>query len=323
MPSPILRFAKRKAGGVAATERHNERRKSEYKSNPDIDIEASKNNYHLIEAPPATYTKAIKSRIDEVGCKTRSNSVMMIETLITASSEYLGEMSPERQRYYFTQALDFIAERVGGDNILSAVVHMDETTPHMHLCFVPITADGRLSAKDILGNQRRMSQWQTEFHSHMQQSFPELERGKSAQETGRKHIPLWLYKEATALDEKFLEVSEAVSEYQWGDSTAANRDKALSTLNAWMIEAGVFQAKVEKAYGNFDYLDRSVEETGRGIAHWKEKNVLDSVQIGHTLSVGKQLRNKIRRYDNIIAKLPPELAAAIQQQVKNKGGRSR
>ncbi len=48
MPYAILRFQKRKAGGVAACERHNERKKEAYKSNPDIDMERSKNNYHLV-----------------------------------------------------------------------------------------------------------------------------------------------------------------------------------------------------------------------------------------------------------------------------------
>ena len=56
MPYAILRFQKRKAGGVAACERHNERKKEAYKSNPDIDMERSKNNYHLI-APPSTPTR--------------------------------------------------------------------------------------------------------------------------------------------------------------------------------------------------------------------------------------------------------------------------
>ena len=62
---------------------------------------------------------------------------------------------------YFAMALDFIAERVGKQNILSAVVHMDEKTPHMHLCFVPITPEGKLSAKYFLGNQKSLSEWQT------------------------------------------------------------------------------------------------------------------------------------------------------------------
>ena len=58
MPYAILRFQKRKAGGVAACERHNERKKEAYKSNPDIDMERSKNNYHLVKPPRYTYKKA-------------------------------------------------------------------------------------------------------------------------------------------------------------------------------------------------------------------------------------------------------------------------
>ena len=136
MPYAILRFQKRKAGGVAACERHNERKKEAYKSNPDIDMERSKNNYHLVAPPKYTYKKEINRKVAEAGCRTRKDSVMMVETLITASPEFMNQLPPEEQKAYFTMALDFISERVGEQNILSAVVHMDERTPHMHLCFV-------------------------------------------------------------------------------------------------------------------------------------------------------------------------------------------
>ena len=87
MPYAILRFQKRKAGGVAACERHNERKKEAYKSNPDIDMERSKDNYHLVNPPRYTYKKEINRMVAEAGCRTRKDSVMMVETLITASPE--------------------------------------------------------------------------------------------------------------------------------------------------------------------------------------------------------------------------------------------
>ena len=167
MPYAILRFQKRKAGGVAACERHNERKKEAYKSNPDIDVERSKNNYHLVPPPRYTYKKEINRMVAEAGCKVRKDSVLMVETLITASPEFMNSLPPEEQKEYFSMALDFLAERVGRQNILSAVVHMDEKTPHMHLCFVPITPDNRLSAKAFLGNQKSLSQWQTDYHERM------------------------------------------------------------------------------------------------------------------------------------------------------------
>ena len=132
MPYAILRFQKRKAGSVAACERHNERKKEAYKSNPDIDMECSKYNYHLVPPPRYTYKKEINRMVQAAGCKVRRDSVMMVETLITASPEFMNRLPPEEQKAYFTRALDFIAERVGKGNILSAIVHMDEKTPHMH-----------------------------------------------------------------------------------------------------------------------------------------------------------------------------------------------
>jgi hypothetical protein len=73
---------------------------------------------------------------------------------------------------------------------------MDEKTPHMHLSFCPITKDNKLSAKLILGNQAQLSKWQTDFHKHMSARWPELERGVSSMITKRKHIPVWLFKQA-------------------------------------------------------------------------------------------------------------------------------
>ena len=111
MPYAILRFQKRKAGSVAACERHNERKKEAYKSNPDIDIQRSKDNYHLVAPPKYTYKKEINRMVREVGCKVRRDSVMMVETLITASPEFMNSLPPAEQKAYFKMALDFIAER--------------------------------------------------------------------------------------------------------------------------------------------------------------------------------------------------------------------
>ena len=70
----------------------------------------------------------------------------------------------------------------------------------MHLSFVPLTADKRLSAKDIVGNKKKLTWWQDEFWKHMVKKWPDLERGESASETGRTHIPPRLFKEAAHLN---------------------------------------------------------------------------------------------------------------------------
>ncbi len=257
MPYAILRFQKRKAGGVAACERHNERKKEAYKSNPDIDMERSKNNYHLIAPPKYTYKKEINRMVAEAGCRTRKDSVMMVETLITASPEFMNQLPPEEQKAYFQTALDFISERVGKQNILSAVVHMDERTPHMHLCFVPITPDNKLSAKAILGNQKSLSEWQTAYHERMSSRWNQLERGQSSMETKRKHVPTWLYKLGGRLDKQYEEIVSALSDIN-AFNAGKKRDKALDLLSAWLPDVEKFSKEIGKQQAYIDSLKERI-----------------------------------------------------------------
>ena len=119
----IMRFAKYKGPEISNIEAHNERTKEKYASNPDINLPRSKYNFHLIE-PAGRYRTAAENQIQAAGCRTRTDS------------------------------LRFFEQYQSRETIISAVVHMDEKTPHMHLSFVPLTADGRLSAKEIVGNKR-------------------------------------------------------------------------------------------------------------------------------------------------------------------------
>ena len=123
----------------------------------------------------------------------------MIETLFTASPEFFKGKKRAEIRVFFEEALRFLEQHQSKETIISAVVHMDEKTPHMHLCFVPLTEDGRLSAKDIVGNKKKLTWWQDEFWKHMVKKFPDLERGESASQTGRDHIPPRVFKEMTRL----------------------------------------------------------------------------------------------------------------------------
>ena len=72
---------------------------------------------------------------------------------------------------------------------LAAVVHMDEKTPHMHLCFVPLTEDGRLSAKEIVGNKKKLIQWQDRFWEHMVKKYPDLEARRKRQRNRTRSYP--------------------------------------------------------------------------------------------------------------------------------------
>ena len=161
--------------------------------------------------PRWSYEQEIKHRIQMAGCRVRRDSVKFVDTLVTVSPEFAKAHEAEMPEY-FNRAFDFLKERVGEENIFSAVVHMDEKTPHMHLCFVPLTKDKRLSAKEILGNKKAMIQWQDDFYACMAERWPELERGTPAVETRRKHLtPQW-YKKVTAMDIKLEKLEAALSD---------------------------------------------------------------------------------------------------------------
>ena len=194
----ILRFEKHKGNPARPLEAHHERQKEQYASNPDIDTSRSKYNFHIVK-PEGRYYHFIQSRIEQAGCRTRKDSTRFVDTLVTASPEFFKGKSPKEIQAFFQRAAPFLIGRVGRENIVSAVVHMDEKTPHLHLCFVPLTADGRLSAKEIIGNRKNLVRWQDEFWQHMVKQYPELERGESASQTGREHIPPRIFKEMTQL----------------------------------------------------------------------------------------------------------------------------
>ena len=209
----ILRFAKYKGPEIGQIEAHNERTKESYASNPDIDTSRSKLNYNLL-TPPPKYRAEAERQIREAGCRTRKDSVRLVETLITASPEFFHGKSQKEIRGYFERALEFMKTKQDPHTFISAVVHMDEKTPHMHLCFVPITEDGRLSSKDIVGNKKKLTKWQDEYWSYMVKGYPDLERGESASETGRTHIPPRIFKQATRmrrLEQKLRELLASIN----------------------------------------------------------------------------------------------------------------
>lgn len=246
MSYAILRFEKRKGGIARVIESHHERQKEEYFSNPDIDNSLSEYNYHLLK-PKKSYHQEINQRIEKAKCKVRSNSVKFVDTLITSDSIFFKKHSGNE---YFKMAFDFMCEKVGKQNIISAVVHNDEKTPHMHLCFTPITSDGRLSAKEILGNKLKMKQWQDEFYKYMQTRFRTLQRGKSAEVTKRQHIPTHLFKQADILSKELKTIQDIIQDMNFVN-IGKKRDEAIRLLKEWFPKASVFVSEIETLKGVF------------------------------------------------------------------------
>ena len=221
----ILRFAKYKGPTISRIEAHNERTKDSYASNPDIQTEKSKYNFHPVK-PRGKYRAVSDEIIRKAGCRVRKDSVTAVEVLITASPEFFEKKSNREVGEFFAYAVEFMKAKQDPETYISAVVHLDEKTPHMHLCFVPITADGRLSAKDIVGNKKKLTRWQDEFWSYMVKKYPDFERGESASLTGRTHIPTRLFKEAARLNRQRDKLNQLIGEMNPINTRAKSKEIA-------------------------------------------------------------------------------------------------
>lgn len=250
----IMRFQKHKNGAQGRLESHHERKKEKYASNPDIDTKRSSLNYHFSQ-PVVAYRQEIDNRITSAGCKTRKDSVLFIDTLITASPVFFKGKKRDEVKAYFERAYEFISRKVGKGNIFTAVVHLDEKTPHMHLCFTPITKDGRLSAKEIIGNKAQLVKWQDDFFKYMVKAYPDLERGEPATETHRKHIPTRVFKQAIRLTVKAKKIQDELSGIN-PLNIGKKRDAVLALLEKFFPEMEDFETQVKKYKREFERLEK-------------------------------------------------------------------
>ena len=292
----IMRFAKYKGSEISNIEAHNERTKEKYASNPDIDCSRSKYNFHLIE-PAGRYRAEAENQIQAAGCRTRTDSVRVVEVMFTATPEFFkGKKLPEVRRY-FGEALRFFEQYQSRETIISAVVHMDEKTPHMHLSFVPLTADGRLSAKEIVGNKKKLTWWQDKFWEHMVIKYPDLERGESASQTGRDHIPPRIFKEMTRLNKQRQKLDELLTGI--GPLNSKKRAAEISKLlDGYIPAVEKMQTQLKKYSTAFTSTKAENEKLKR-----KNKKLSESLDEATHESVLKQLKDaKLQReYQEAVA----------------------
>ena len=315
MAYAILRFAKHKGGASKALSAHHERTKDSYASNPDIDLSRTAQNFHLV-TPRWSYEQEIRHRIQTAGCRVRKDSVKFVDTLVTVSPEFAKAHEVEMPEY-FRRAFDFLKERVGEENIISAVVHMDEKTPHMHLCFVPLTRDKRLSAKEILGNKKSMIRWQDDFYACMAERWPELERGTPAVETKRRHLtPQW-YKKVTAMDAK-LEQLEATLNGVNILNAGKKRSEATKMLKELLPQIESFQAEMQRL---LDTIALSQQE--RQHQQWKSAALQDELNEERDRNYKQhmqisELQRRCKRAEKLLSKLPEETLQQLRQAQKNR-----
>lgn len=186
---------------VAPIEKENERDENYEASNPQIDSERTRNNYRFTPYFGKTYTEFISGRIKELGLSPRKDAVVMNSFVLGSDKTFFDVLAKVEQYNFFSDCYKFFTERYGEENIIAAVVHTDETTPHMHLNLMPVTKDRRLCSKQLF-DKLQLQQLQTDFYEEVGKKYG-LQCGKEGSQ--RKHLSTAEFKA-----KKIIEQAEAI-----------------------------------------------------------------------------------------------------------------
>ena len=179
-----------KLNGIGGIRRHLQERER-VKTNPNIDSSRSHLNYCIEDLTPEHLVSRVNSRIKQLNLKKhpRSDAVGIEDIIVGASSEFMLNLDIEQRENYFADALHFFQNRYGKENVMYCQCHLDESNPHIHVGIVPITPDGRLSAKSLF-SPKTLEQLQTDFHLAVSSHYG-LERGERH---AKKYLPLQQFK---------------------------------------------------------------------------------------------------------------------------------
>ena len=306
-----MRFSKYKGPEISRIEAHNERTKETYASNPDIDTSRTHLNTHLI-VPPQHYRAEAERQIREANCRVRSDSIRLVEVLFSVSTGYFDGKFPEDIRAYYQRALDFLCSQQDPSTILSATIHMDEATPHMHVVFVPLTPDHRLSAKEILGNRKKLIQWQDRYYEYMAARYPDLSRGESAAQTKRQHMDMQEYKAMTVEIRKMTRLADKINHLLDGANllNAKGRlEEIVPLIRRLLPRIGKMKTQLEQYAQAFTAITEEnktlkKENEQLDLNVWRERQkALDS-----RFELGR-LQEQTRRLEQNLSRIPPEILA--------------
>ena len=186
---------------------HNDR-KAKNHTNKDIDTTKTHLNYY-IKKNELTYTKEFDKYLKENNLKghLRSNSIIMCQMIFTSDQAFFDKIGEKETKRYFDECYKFICsyKNLGEKNIISAVVHLDEVVPHMHLMFVPVVhtkdKDGneidKICARDFWKGRDSYRKLQDAYFNHVKSKGFDFERGMFVEDTDRKHYTVEEYKKIT------------------------------------------------------------------------------------------------------------------------------
>lgn len=185
----VARMEKMKSGNLVGIGNHNQR-KTKNHSNKEIDKTRSHLNYDLLNRTE-NYKTDIEKFINEnksTQRAVRKDAVLINEWIITSDQDFFKDLNTDEREKFFISSKNYFAEKFGDENIRYAKVHLDETTPHMHLGIVPFDKENKLSAKRVF-NRQALRDVQEELPSYLQELGFEIERGQKGSERKNLTVP--------------------------------------------------------------------------------------------------------------------------------------
>ena len=180
-------------GGLEREHNREESERDKYEDKFSAGIDWNKTNENIYLIKNEDWKTKIKEEIKKHGIeKYRKDSVMMIDSVYTASPEVMKKWDQETLESYFIDCLNFHENHYGV--VFNAVIHLDEASPHLHVDSVPLVRkeDGswKLCAKDLIGNKTMMSKHQSEFYSEVGKKYG-LERGIEKSRAVHNEVSRW------------------------------------------------------------------------------------------------------------------------------------
>lgn len=229
-------------------------------SNNEIDKNRTHLNYDLVQNELNLYQR-VKQRVEEVRpvSRVQKNSVVDYSNIITVPQDQFKEWGIDKSKEYLKEVYNYFCKEFGKENVVSAKVHLDETTPHMHLHFVPVSAEGKLQARKVM-TPKRINSIHSEAPKYLQEKGFDVTRGLGKTE---KSLEIREFK-AKELQEK-INVLESKLE-----NLTSEHKKTLEKLNV----------AEEKAKNKINSLERisdslsKLEEHAKGVI-----GKLDAVEV--------------------------------------------
>ena len=248
----VARMQKMKTGNLTGSQKHNQREFKNH-SNLDIDSERENLNYDLVNDEHIKYQDKVKEIIDTQRESTRAirkDAVLVNEWIVTSNQKFFEDMDDKEVRKFFETSLEYFSDKFGSQNMAYAQVHLDETTPHMHLGIVPMK-DGRLSGKTVF-DRKTLREIQDDFPKFLQEHNFDIERGIEGSQ--RKNISNETYKKIVAEAEK--EAQKEIEKIKSYEKPLVD----LKKLEARSTEKGIINKRIEVAPDDYEKLVASAKE---------------------------------------------------------------